>query len=246
MLVLILHKDVHFLQNAKNLCYCQLIKGQRGSCSCSLAGETSQELTPRAAQYPWYSLARGGRAVGWNSEYQEEPLCFLAQSRCLSSALALPFSAFSACPQGRLDWCGFFASLLYQPSSSEWGKGHLQMGSAAQLGSNGEDPQIYCSWFQGLHLSGSSTTLLLPGTFRIRGAHIQHSVPTSPLQQLKNWRCSTGKAFLMSPSMQNRESKVGRKSLLEKISLHIPMSRSRQRISEVLCIFEMRKLNAQH
>lgn len=103
MLVLILHKDVHFLQNAKNLCYCQLIKGQRGSCSCSLAGETSQELTPRAAQYPWYSLARGGRAVGWNSEYQEEPLCFLAQSRCLSSALALPFSAFSACPQGRLD-----------------------------------------------------------------------------------------------------------------------------------------------
>lgn len=115
MLVLILHKDVHFLQNAKNLCYCQLIKGQRGSCPCSLGGETSQELTPRAAQYPWYSLARGGRAVGWNSEYQEEPLCFLAQSRYLSSALALPFSAFSACPQGRLDWCGFLLPSCTNP-----------------------------------------------------------------------------------------------------------------------------------
>lgn len=39
-------------------------------------GEASQELTPMAAQQPWYSLAPAGRAEGWNSGYQEEPLCF--------------------------------------------------------------------------------------------------------------------------------------------------------------------------
>lgn len=59
-----------------------------------LQGETSQELTPMAAQEPWYSLAPGGGGSGVEFRVPGRTTVFLAQS---SSAWVLPFSAFTAC-----------------------------------------------------------------------------------------------------------------------------------------------------
>lgn len=91
MLVLTLHKDRHFLQNAKNVCSCQLIKGKRGSCSFALKERPARNWAPwllKTRGSPW--IQEGGQWGGFRVPGRTTVI--LAQS---SSALVLPFSAFT-------------------------------------------------------------------------------------------------------------------------------------------------------
>lgn len=84
-----------------------------------------------AAPEPWYSLATG---VGQWGGIQSP-----RNNHCVSGPVIFSFGPSIQClhctSQGRLHWWGFFvkSSFLSQPSSSERGKGHSQMGSASQL-----------------------------------------------------------------------------------------------------------------
>lgn len=133
MLVLMLHKDKHFLPDDKNLCYCQLIKGQRGSCSLPLRVSPARNWPPlqlNSPGTPW--LQEGGQ---WGRIQGTKNHCVSGPVKVFISSSGPAFQCLYCRSQGRLDWCGFFLkpSLLYQPSSTEWGKGHSQMGSAPQL-----------------------------------------------------------------------------------------------------------------
>lgn len=81
----------------------------RGSCSFS--------LRERPAQDPWQSLATGGRAVGWNSEHQEEPLCSWPSQLQLWSCPSVPLLHVSG--QAGLMWV-FCKILLLVPTVLIW------------------------------------------------------------------------------------------------------------------------------
>lgn len=205
----------------------------RGSCSFS--------LRERPAQDPWQSLATGGRAVGWNSEHQEEPLCSWPVIFSFGPALQCLYCT----SQGRLDWCEFFvkSSFLYQPSSSDWGKGHSQMGSASQL---------CVKWWRYTDL-----VQLVPRTAPFWPFH--YSIPPQSPQDLRSPLISSLSTTTVTQlkvlyrqniphvTLQAAQVKSGQGVTARNChNQHIPISRSRQRISEILFIFEVRKLNAQH
>lgn len=156
ILMVTLHKDKPFLQNAKNLCSCQLIKGQRGSCSFSL-----RESPACGVEF---------RVPGRTSE------C-LAQS---SSALVLPFSAFAACLRAAgLMWAFCKIPLLVPTLLFSAGQGAFTNGFCFPA----LDQMVQIHRFTDCTLL---TLPLLCSSLEPSESRGPVQNPASPLQQLKN------------------------------------------------------------
>lgn len=111
--------------------------------SCSLIPEAAQASTSSVLYCKGQAVT--GTAAGARNEQTQETLSLCetnANFHILMVVLTPPpkwqkFVLLSANKRTRgqagLMWVFVKSSLLYQPSSSEWGKGHSQMASASQL-----------------------------------------------------------------------------------------------------------------
>lgn len=124
MLILALHKDRLFLQNAKKFVLLSANKRTKRKLLLFPQGETSRNWPPWQLKNPGTPWLQEVGAVGWNSEYQEEPLCFWLSHLQLWSCLSVPLLHVS----GQAGLIYFFVK-----SSSEQGEDHSQMGSVSQL-----------------------------------------------------------------------------------------------------------------